>query len=149
MRTIQTAMMLALCLALFPGASWARGTTVGVGETVPLGGTTTTTTTTNTTTTTAQDEGSSEPTPQVVITPADGSTPSSAEGSSWENSEIPGVGGADGTQQTVSGSQPPVPGTGNEPPQPDGNGEDRAGTSCLPAFILAGMALALFVFRNY
>lgn len=137
-------MIFALCLALFAGASWARGTTVGIGETIPVGGTTTTTTTTtNTTTTTTEDSGSSEPTPQMQITPADGGEAGSTEGSGWENLGVMGGSGS-GNESTGGDSS----GAGNGQPQPDGNGEDRTGNSCAPAFVLAGMALALFVFRN-
>ncbi|MCX6768678.1 MAG: hypothetical protein NTY83_02460 [Candidatus Micrarchaeota archaeon] len=128
------------------GACWARGTTVGVGETVPLGGTTTTTTTTtNTTTTTTQEEGSSEPTPQMQITPADGSTPSSTEGSGWENLGMIGSGdSAEGA--SASGDASGTGGTSATAQQNQQTGS-AGGSGCLPALVLAGAALSLFVFR--
>jgi hypothetical protein len=121
-------------LILLSAFSFARGTIVGVGETVPAdGGTTTTTTTTNDTTTPPPDDTDSGPTPQVTITPADGSDAPSGEGSDWENSEILGVGETSGTQQPASST---------------GNGQQAGGTasaSCFPALVLAGFALlALF-----
>lgn len=128
------------------------GTIVGVGETVPLdGGTTTTTDGSEEETTPPPEDGSGSdgPIPQVTITPADGSDAASGEGSDWENSEILGVGetsGAEaGAEETAAGTSTPGGTAPNGQPQPDGNGEDRTGTSCSPALVLAGFAaLALF-----
>ena len=137
MQATHAILIFSLCLALFSGACWARGTTVGIGETIPVGGTTTTTTTTNTTTTTTQDGGSSEPTPQMQITPADGSTPSSTEGSEWENLGIVDTG------ETTGGS------SGDTASTQQNQQSGSAGTSgCVPALVLAGLGLALFISRN-
>lgn len=149
MRTIQLTMMFALCLALFSGAVWARGTTVSVGETVPLGGTTTTTTTTTTTaeTTAEEEEGSSEPIPQMQITPADGSTPSSTEGTEWENLGVVDTGETIGGESGETGAEAEATGgsTAGTTAAPSAQG---TGTGCAPAFILMGAALALFASKN-
>gem|GEM_PF-4160094 len=138
MRITQATILFSLCLALFTGACWARGTTVSIGETVPLGGTTTATA--NATATT-QGSGSSEPTPQMQITPADGSTPSSTEGSGWENlGIISGSGDGESGAQATGGSTA-------SPAQNQQGGTTRA-SGCAPAFALAGMGLLLFASRK-
>ncbi len=119
-------------LVLLAGALMARTTTVGVGETVPVGGTTTTATTTTSETTTTEEEEASAPIPQMQITPADGSDAPSTGGSEWENLGIAGSGDSSGHRETVD------------------VGESTGGTSsqgndsvCMPALVLLG-ALALF-----
>lgn len=142
-------LMFSLCLALFAGACWARGTTVGVGETVPLGGTTTTTTTTTNTTTTTH-EGSSEPTPQVTITPADGGTAPSTEGSGWENLGVMGGSGngSSGSGDTSGAGEGATSGSTAAPSAQQNTSGQGTSPGCAPALVLAGIALSLFVFRN-
>ncbi|MDD2655567.1 MAG: hypothetical protein PHQ80_02760 [Candidatus ainarchaeum sp.] len=132
-------------LILLSAFSFARGTTISIGETVPVdGGTTTTPDGSGEETAPPPEEDSdSGPIPQVTITPADGSGAPSGEGSSWENSEILGVGETSG-ETGMPASEENAGATG-EQPQPGGNGEDRNGASCAPALVLACLAsLALF-----
>lgn len=160
MQATQAMLIFSLCLALFSGGCWASSTTVSVGETIPVGGTTTvataTTNTTTTTTTTTQSSGSTGPTPQVQITPAGGSAPSSTEGSGWENLGVMGGGsgeetsGTEGTGSTGSGAEAmggSTAGTGAAS-APQNQQGSPTGTGCAPALALAAILLPLFVSRK-
>lgn len=141
---ISATILLALCLALFSGAVWARGTTVSVGETIPVGGTTTTTTTT----TSEDEEGSSEPIHQVTLIPADGEGTGSTEGSDWENAEILGGGSGNSGAEAGTGEASTAGSTARTGTGATAQNQQGGASGCAPAFILMGAALALFASRK-
>lgn len=156
MKPIQLLSMFVLAAALLAFPCSARTTTVGVGETIPVGGTTTVTTTEPTTTAEpAVEEPVEDSSPSIIhqvgIIPADGGEAPSGDDSSWEGAEILGSGSTtpeteapEETATETEGSAEPTPYAGDEgtPTAPEGQ------NACAPAFALMCVALALFASRN-
>ena len=146
---------LVLAAALFTGTCSAATTTVGVGETIPVGGTTTTTTTEpsepTTEDTSTEDSGSDSIIHQVGIVPADGSEAPSSEGSEWEGAEILGSGSTTPEAESPEGTESESPAeptlyTEDESTPEAGDSAPAGQDACAPAFVLA--LLAAFASRS-
>ncbi len=146
-----------LAAALFAGTCSAATTTVGVGETIPVGGTTTTVTTTEPTTTEptgdepADDSGSGPGgiIHQVGIVPADGGEAPPGDDSSWEGAEILGSGSTTPETETPEETAPETEGSAEPTLYTEDEGTPTAPqgqNACAPAFAL--LLLAAFALRS-